>query len=63
MNGTLVAVMVEEGQSVKAGDTLMVMEAMKMEYLIQADAAGQIRELYCKVGDLVDGGASLLELV
>ncbi len=60
MNGTLVAILVEPGQVVNAGDTLVVMEAMKMEHSIKAPAAGVVTELYFQPGDLVDGGAELL---
>jgi 3-methylcrotonyl-CoA carboxylase alpha subunit len=61
MNGTIVQVLVEPGQLVKAGDTLLIMEAMKMEHAIQADTDGEVTEVYYQTGDLVDGGASLLQ--
>ena len=60
MNGTVVEVMVSAGQSVTAGQTLLVMEAMKMEHAIRADKDGLVTEIYYQAGDLVDGGASLL---
>ncbi len=62
MNGTIVAVMVEAGQRVKVGDPLFVIEAMKMEYTIQAIADGEVKAIYYSAGDLVDGGAELLEV-
>ena len=62
MNGTIVAVMVEAGQRVKVGDPLFVMEAMKMEYTIQAKVDGEVKAIYYSTGDLVDGGAELLEV-
>ena len=60
MNGTVVAILVEPGEQVKLGQTLMVMEAMKMEHSLKAPAAGSVSEFYFKTGELVDGGAELL---
>ncbi|PKG96014.1 acetyl/propionyl/methylcrotonyl-CoA carboxylase subunit alpha [Paraglaciecola sp. MB-3u-78] len=60
MNGTVVAILVELGQQVALGQTLMVMEAMKMEHSLKAPAAGCVKEFYFKAGELVDGGAELL---
>ena len=50
------------GQRVKVGDPLFVIEAMKMEYTIQAIADGEVKAIYYSAGDLVDGGAELLEV-
>ncbi|MFQ3191802.1 MAG: 3-methylcrotonyl-CoA carboxylase alpha subunit [Paraglaciecola sp.] len=60
MNGTVVAILVEPDEQVELGQTLMVMEAMKMEHSLKAPAAGCVREFYFKAGELVDGGAELL---
>jgi 3-methylcrotonyl-CoA carboxylase alpha subunit len=60
MNGTVVAILVEPKQQVEKGQTLMVMEAMKMEHSLKAPAAGCVSEFYYQAGDLVDGGAELL---
>ena len=60
MNGTLVELLVAAGDTVKAGDTLVIMEAMKMEQPIKAPVDGVVRELFYQKGDLVDGGAELL---
>ena len=60
MNGTLVSTMVEVGAKVHKGDTLLVMEAMKMEHSIEAPSDGLVTEFYFQAGDLVDGGAELL---
>ena len=60
MNGTLVALFAEPGQSVEAGATLAIMEAMKMEHAIKAPSKGTITDVFYSVGDLVDGGADLL---
>ncbi len=61
MNGTIVALSVTPGQAVEAGDALMVIEAMKMQHTVLAPAQGSVSEFYFAVGDLVDGGASMLE--
>ena len=60
MNGTVVAILVEPDQQVEKGQTLMIMEAMKMEHSLKAPAAGSVSEFYFKVGELVDGGTELL---
>jgi 3-methylcrotonyl-CoA carboxylase alpha subunit len=60
MNGTVVEILVNAGDKVAAGDTLVIMEAMKMEHAIKAPVAGTVNEIYYSKGDLVDGGADLL---
>jgi 3-methylcrotonyl-CoA carboxylase alpha subunit len=60
MNGTVVEVLVKAGDQVAAGDTLVIMEAMKMEHAIKAPVEGLVSEIYYGKGDLVDGGADLL---
>jgi 3-methylcrotonyl-CoA carboxylase alpha subunit len=60
MNGTMVALLVEEGASVSKGDPLLVMEAMKMEHTIRAPADGHVVSFFYQAGELVDGGAELL---
>jgi len=61
MNGTIVALLVDVGSAVEADTPLLVMEAMKMEHTIRAPAAGQVETFYYQPGDLVDGGAELLD--
>ncbi len=61
MNGTVVAVMASAGQRVQAGDTLLVMEAMKMEYAIKAPADGVVNSVFYQAGDLVKDGAELVD--
>ena len=60
MHGTVVTLQVEAGGQVKKGDSLLVMEAMKMEHCIEAPSDGLVTEFYFQPGDLVDGGAELL---
>ncbi|MBO2674424.1 acetyl/propionyl/methylcrotonyl-CoA carboxylase subunit alpha [Shewanella algae] len=62
MNGTIVTHLVAVGDSVKAGQGLMVMEAMKMEYTIAAPFDGTVSEFFFQPGELVSDGAQLLEL-
>ncbi|MEM8500321.1 MAG: acetyl/propionyl/methylcrotonyl-CoA carboxylase subunit alpha [Pseudomonadota bacterium] len=61
MNGTMISLLVDEGAQVDAGDSLLVMEAMKMEHTIRAPSAGTVKQFYFKPGELVDGGAELLD--
>ncbi|WP_423186650.1 acetyl/propionyl/methylcrotonyl-CoA carboxylase subunit alpha [Alishewanella sp. d11] len=61
MNGTIVAVLCSENQSVKVGDTLVIMEAMKMEYAIKAPKDGVVKAVFYAAGDLVKDGAELVD--
>ena len=62
MNGAIVAVMVSAGQMVSAGDTLVIMEAMKMEHSIRASHDGTVTEVFFSEGELVAEGAALVAL-
>ncbi|NWD08890.1 acetyl/propionyl/methylcrotonyl-CoA carboxylase subunit alpha [Pseudomonas gingeri] len=62
MNGSIVRVLVEAGQSVEAGTQLVVLEAMKMEHSIRAPQAGVVKALYCQEGEMVSEGSALVEL-
>ena len=53
---------VEPGQQVDAGQTLLVLEAMKMELPIAAPRAGVIASIACRVGDLVSPGVPLVDM-
>ena len=59
MPGKIIALNVDAGASVKRGDVLLVMEAMKMEHSILAPADGTVTELFFAVGDQVPEGAEL----
>ena len=61
MHGTVVALLVEPGTIVAAGDAVIVIEAMKMEQTLRAPAAGRVKGFRCEPGDLVDRGASLVD--
>lgn len=62
MQGTIVKVVVEEGQEVAEGDTIVVMEAMKMEQPLKAHKAGTVTGLQAEVGATVSNGAVICEL-
>lgn len=62
MNGTIIQIDAQAGQAVKAGDVLMIMEAMKMEHSIKAPTDGTVKAISFALGDLVSEGAMLLEL-
>lgn len=62
MQGTVVKVVVEEGQEVAEGDTVVVIEAMKMEQPLKAHKAGTVTGLQAEVGATVTNGAVICEL-
>jgi acetyl/propionyl-CoA carboxylase alpha subunit len=62
MPGTVIRVLVEVGQEVEARDTLVVVEAMKMEMPLPAPRAGIVRAVHVAEGDTVGRGAVLVEL-
>ncbi len=62
MQGTIVKVVVEEGQEVAEGDTVVVIEAMKMEQPLKAHKAGTVTGLQAEVGATVTNGAVLCEI-
>jgi propionyl-CoA carboxylase alpha chain len=59
MPGTVVSVAVAEGDAVRAGQQLLVLEAMKMQHPVAAPAAGTVRRLPVRVGSQVEVGALL----
>jgi acetyl-CoA/propionyl-CoA carboxylase biotin carboxyl carrier protein len=62
MPGTVVQLRVEPGAEVAAGETLVVVESMKMEISIAAPRDGSVAEVLVAAGDQVDRGAVLIEL-
>ncbi|THA75055.1 biotin/lipoyl-binding protein [Streptomyces sp. A0642] len=62
MQGTIVKIAVEEGQEVKEGDLIVVLEAMKMEQPLNAHRAGTIKALAAEVGTSVSSGAVICEI-
>jgi acetyl-CoA/propionyl-CoA carboxylase, biotin carboxylase, biotin carboxyl carrier protein len=62
MQGTIVKVVVEEGQEVAEGDTVVVIEAMKMEQPLKAHKAGTVTGLQAEVGATITNGAVVCEI-
>jgi len=61
MPATVVKILVEPGTRVARGDTLLMLEAMKMEMPIRAPRDGVVRAVRCRTGDLVQPGVNLLD--
>ncbi len=62
MPGRVRRVLVAEGATVKRGDALLVLEAMKMEHSIRAPRDGVVRRVCVTEGELVESGVELVEL-
>ena len=62
MQGTIVKIAVTDGDTVAEGDTIVVLEAMKMEQPLNAHKAGTVTGLTAQVGDVVTAGATICEL-
>ena len=60
MPGTILKILVSNGQSVKSGDPLVVLEAMKMENEIASPCDGVVSSICVNTGDTVDAGKVLL---
>ena len=62
MPATVTEVRASVGATVKAGDPLVVLEAMKMELLVRAPHDGKVTVVHCSAGDLVQPDVPLIEL-
>ncbi|MDD3722683.1 MAG: acetyl-CoA carboxylase biotin carboxyl carrier protein subunit [Lutibacter sp.] len=62
MPGIILSINVEENQEVLEGETLLILEAMKMENTIIAPKDGVIKSIYAKSGETVDKGTLLIEM-
>lgn len=62
MPGKVTKIFVSEGQTVKKGDALLVMEAMKMEYTLKTDLNAYVEKLPIKLSDQVTLGQLLIQL-
>ena len=62
MSGTVIAVLVEEGQDVAAGTPLVIIEAMKMEHLVPAPASGEVTAVQASAGASVTAGDLIARL-
>jgi biotin carboxyl carrier protein len=61
MPATVIKVLVAPGAPVSRGDTILVLEAMKMELPLRAAGDGTVKAVYCREGDLVQPDAVLVE--
>ena len=62
MPATVIRINVAPGDAVKKGDTLLVLEAMKMELPVRAPADGVVDSVACRTGELVLAGVTLIHL-
>jgi len=62
MPATVIKVLVSKGQKVRKGDTVVLLEAMKMELPVRALADGTVAAVNCQEGDLVQPDQVLIEL-
>jgi biotin carboxyl carrier protein len=60
--GTVLDILVKEGQEVKTGDGLMILDAMKMQNQLKSTYEGKIKRIAVKKGDKVSKGTLLLEM-
>jgi len=63
MPATVRRVLVSTGDQVKAGDTLIILEAMKMELPVRTAVAGTVQAIHCREGELVQPAVTLIEVV
>ena len=62
MGGKVIDVKVNPGDTVNEGDEVVIIEAMKMELPIVANASGTVKEVKCKKGDAVEADAVMVVL-
>ena len=62
MPGKIFKVVKEKGSEIKVGETIMILEAMKMEHAIKSNKDGILKDIFFKEGDQVTGGAQLCEI-
>ncbi|MCX2481711.1 biotin/lipoyl-binding protein [Pedobacter sp. MC2016-15] len=61
MPGLVLSINVSEGQEIKKGDSLLVLEAMKMENMLKATTDGVVKKIFAGKGDKVEKGQVLIE--
>ncbi len=62
MPGKIFKIVKEVGSDVAKGETILILEAMKMEHSIRADKDGKVKKIMFKTGELVQGGVTLAEV-
>ena len=60
MPGRVISVLVKEGQKVKAGEGLVILEAMKMENEMQSPKSGTISRVHVTPGQIVESGETII---
>jgi acetyl-CoA carboxylase biotin carboxyl carrier protein len=60
--GNLWKIVVQEGQEVRADETLMILESMKMEIPVNAPSAGRVAKIHVREGETVQEGQLLIEV-
>ncbi|QBP41555.1 acetyl-CoA carboxylase biotin carboxyl carrier protein subunit [Paenisporosarcina antarctica] len=60
MAGTVFNIIVQEGEEVTVGQTVMILESMKMEIPVEAETAGKIVKINAQIGDFVNEGDVLV---
>lgn len=62
ITGTVWKIECAVGDTIEEGDTVAILESMKMEMPVEADSGGTVREILCVVGDKVNEGDPLIVL-
>ena len=62
MPGKIFKILKDKGQKVIAGETVLILEAMKMEHAIKAPKDGVVTDIFFKEGEQVQGGVSLCDI-
>lgn len=62
MPGKIFKIVKNPGDEVKKGDTILILEAMKMEHSIRSDKDGKVKKIFYSVGELVQGGVTLADV-
>jgi biotin carboxyl carrier protein len=62
MGGKIIEVKVNVGDTIKEGDEVVILEALKMELPVVANGSGTVKEVKCKKGDTVEADAFLIVL-
>lgn len=62
MPATVIRILAEPGKDVRRGETLLLLEAMKMELPVRAPRDGRVKAVHCQPGELVQPGVTLVDL-
>ncbi len=60
MAGTVFNIVVQEGEDITAGQTVMILESMKMEIPVEAETSGKVAKVNAQIGDFVNEGDVLI---